>query len=65
MNTRYSSFEDQQIEVPKAQTQSEVKGITEQSTPNEMANFIAEKLMQFIEQELGTSRKRTTVPSQE
>jgi hypothetical protein len=54
--SRYSSCEDQQIEAP-VQTKSQVKEITEQSTPHEMANFITMKLMEVIEQELNSSKK--------
>jgi hypothetical protein len=52
----YTSLEDQQIELPKIDAHSEINDITERSTPNEMANFITEKLMEVVERELGLKK---------
>ena len=47
-----NSTDNQMVELPQSYTKSDIKEITEQSTPKEMANFITKKLVEFIEKEL-------------
>jgi hypothetical protein len=54
-----NSSDNQQFELPQIQIKSEIKDITEQSTPKEMANFITTKLVEFIEQELKIKKEPT------
>lgn len=55
-----NSTENQTVELPKSFSRSDIKEITEQSTPKEMANFITNKLVEFIEQELSIKKEVTT-----
>jgi hypothetical protein len=56
----HNSNENQRVEVPVVTAKSEVKEITEQSTPIEMANFISMKLVEFIQRELNKHSEFTT-----
>ena len=55
-----NSSDNQKVELPQTHSKSDIKDITEQSTPKEMANFITTKLVELIEQELKAKKSSVT-----
>jgi hypothetical protein len=51
-----NSSDIQVVDLPTIYEKSDIRDITEHSTPKEMANFITKKLVEVIEQELNTNK---------